>query len=151
MNLPNGREVFRTDVDISGPNNSRDQRELQRWGSSTIGLGSVGGGLEDGDGALETSSSGANLGLGGPSGKGKWDQFATNERLFGAKTDFNEEMYTTKLDRSTADFREREIKAIRLAQEIQSVSGVLPCHEYADMSERVPLIMRTLRRNGDLQ
>ncbi|CAJ0843887.1 10321_t:CDS:10, partial [Entrophospora sp. SA101] len=47
-----------------------------------------------------------------------WDQFAANEQLFGIATDFNEEIYTTKLDRSKADFKEREKAAIALANEI---------------------------------
>ncbi|CAG8532089.1 14193_t:CDS:10 [Funneliformis caledonium] len=47
-----------------------------------------------------------------------WDQFAVNEQLFGIKTDFNEEIYTTKLDRSRADFKERERQAIAIANEI---------------------------------
>ncbi|CAI2177489.1 19956_t:CDS:10 [Funneliformis geosporum] len=47
-----------------------------------------------------------------------WDQFAANEQLFGIKTDFNEEIYTTKLDRSRADFKERERQAIAIANEI---------------------------------
>jgi PAB1-binding protein PBP1 len=41
--------------------------------------------------------------------------------LFGIKTDFNEEIYTTKLDRSRADFKERERQAIAIANEITRV------------------------------
>ncbi|CAG8446395.1 14839_t:CDS:10 [Rhizophagus irregularis] len=52
------------------------------------------------------------------SGNASWDQFAANEQLFGIKTDFNEEIYTTKLDRSRADFKERERQAIAIANEI---------------------------------
>jgi hypothetical protein len=53
-----------------------------------------------------------------------WDQFAANERLFGVRTDFDEEIYTTKLDRTGADYKAREQHAIQIAQEIQqSVSN----------------------------
>jgi PAB1-binding protein PBP1 len=55
------------------------------------------------------------------SGNASWDQFAANEQLFGIKTDFNEEIYTTKLDRSRADFKERERQAIAIANEITRV------------------------------
>lgn len=50
-----------------------------------------------------------------------WDQFAVNEKLFGVKTNFDEDTYTTKLDRSGADFKEREKRAQRLANEIIGV------------------------------
>lgn len=48
-----------------------------------------------------------------------WDQFAANERLFGVRTDFDEEIYTTKLDRSGSDYKAREQQAIQIANEIQ--------------------------------
>lgn len=54
----------------------------------------------------------------------KWDQFATNEKLFGLKTDFDEEIYTTKLDRNSLHVRANEANAERLAKEIlMSSSG----------------------------
>lgn len=46
-----------------------------------------------------------------------WDQFQTNEALFGVKSTFNEELYTTKLERGP-QMREREREATRLAREI---------------------------------
>lgn len=52
-------------------------------------------------------------------GSGRWDQFATNEKRFGVTTDYDEEFYTTRLDRSRPDFREREREAARLAAEIE--------------------------------
>lgn len=117
-------DSFRTDVDISNKAGNRDNRELQRWGASAAwagggGDGGIGGSSLDGDdatfGGLESSGSG------GKGGKA-WDQFAVNEKLFGTKTNYQEELYTTKLDKSGADFRARERAAERLAQEIQSVS-----------------------------
>lgn len=50
-----------------------------------------------------------------------WNQFTANEKLFGVKTGFDEELYTTKLDRSGADFAEREKRAQALANEIMRV------------------------------
>lgn len=52
-----------------------------------------------------------------------WDQFGDNERLFGVTTDYHEEIYTTKLDRSTTGYKKREREADRVAAEILSVSG----------------------------
>jgi PAB1-binding protein PBP1 len=53
----------------------------------------------------------------------RWDQFETNERLFGVNTDFNEEDYTTKLDRSDPSFKAKEAMAIKLAKEIESTTS----------------------------
>ena len=57
----------------------------------------------------------------GSSGNAGWNQFTANEKLFGVKTGFDEELYTTKLDRSGADFAERERRAQALANEIMRV------------------------------
>lgn len=62
------------------------------------------------EGDLETSTGGS------------WDQFAANEKLFGLTTDFNEEIYTTTLNRSAPGYKDREKKAIKMANEIQKVS-----------------------------
>ncbi|KAJ2161486.1 poly(A)-binding protein binding protein [Coemansia sp. RSA 552] len=98
------RTGFKTDVDISGAGGQVAARELHRWVPDDAD------GLEPLEGGLETGTR---------PGK-SWDQFATNEQLFGLTTDFDEEIYTTKLDRTRADFKEREREAIRIAQEIQS-------------------------------
>ncbi|XP_022715224.1 polyadenylate-binding protein-interacting protein 3-like isoform X2 [Durio zibethinus] len=47
-----------------------------------------------------------------------WDQFETNQTLFGVQSTFNEELYTTKLERGP-QMRELEKKAIRIAREIE--------------------------------
>jgi len=57
----------------------------------------------------------------GSSGNAGWNQFTANEKLFGVKTSFDEELYTTKLDRSGADFAERAKRAQTLANEILRV------------------------------
>ncbi|KAJ1940461.1 poly(A)-binding protein binding protein, partial [Kickxella alabastrina] len=98
------RTGFKTDADISRMGSQIAARELHRWvPDESVELG----GLESG---LDHPAAGSQ----------SWDQFATNEQLFGLTTDFDEEIYTTKLDRTRADYKEREREAIRIAQEIQS-------------------------------
>ncbi|KAL2243204.1 UNVERIFIED_CONTAM: Polyadenylate-binding protein-interacting protein 4 [Sesamum indicum] len=53
----------------------------------------------------------------GPWNRG-WDQFEANETLFGVKSTFNEELYTTKLERGP-QMRELEREALRIAREIE--------------------------------
>ncbi len=50
-----------------------------------------------------------------------WDQFAVNEKLFGIKTDYDEHLYTTKLDKDSAEYKMREKEAERLAKQIEKV------------------------------
>ncbi|XP_050381872.1 polyadenylate-binding protein-interacting protein 3-like isoform X3 [Argentina anserina] len=47
-----------------------------------------------------------------------WDQFETNEALFGVKSTFDEELYTTKLEKGPR-MRELEREALRIAREIE--------------------------------
>ncbi|CAI9757695.1 unnamed protein product [Fraxinus pennsylvanica] len=54
----------------------------------------------------------------GPWNRG-WDQFEANETLFGVKSTFNEEIYTTKLDKGL-QMRDLEREAKRIAREIES-------------------------------
>lgn len=104
--------AFRTDTDISGAANGPRERELRAWQPE----GSSSAGAPDHNGVNRDNQT---FGLNQPNGQ--WDQFAANEKLFGVTTDFNEEIYTTKLDRNTTDFKERERKAQQLANEIQGV------------------------------
>lgn len=89
---------IRTDTEISG-NLAFRERQLQPWTSNAE---------TDVDLSLEASESGR-----------KWDQFKANEQLFGVKSDYDENIYTTRIDRSNPSYREREAAAIRLAQDIE--------------------------------
>ncbi|KAK6072446.1 LsmAD domain-containing protein [Seiridium cupressi] len=91
---------FRTDAAISG-NRAGGERVLQRWqpDSSPSNL----------DDSLEKSGS-----------RDKWDQFKTNEKLFGLKTDYDENIYTTQIDKNHPKYRERLAQADRKAKEIES-------------------------------
>ena len=53
---------------------------------------------------------------------GAWDQFKANEQLFGLKSDYDENIYTTPIDKSNPSYREREAAAKRIAQEIERTS-----------------------------
>ena len=103
--------AFRTDADISHKKGAGRERDLQAWipGSDTVPPPD---GLVGDD---DTFGPGAN-------GNTSWDQFTANETLFGVKASFDEDLYTTKLDRSAPDFKERERKAQRIANEIIGVS-----------------------------
>ncbi|KAJ1655689.1 poly(A)-binding protein binding protein [Dispira simplex] len=123
------RHGFQTDTSISGSSGAMVERELHRWNPEEHGAADV----PVFDMMTPTQNS---AGMSwcdmddGPSSKflgleeevqqrsGPWDQFAANERLFGLKTNFNEEIYTTKLDRSHPNYKKQEAEAERIAQEI---------------------------------
>ena len=67
------------------------------------------------------------FGFGGPPSNIPWDQFETNARLFGTTTSYQEEIYTTKLNRGVADYKKREKEAEKLASEITGASCRLFC------------------------
>ncbi|CAZ86354.1 unnamed protein product [Tuber melanosporum] len=96
---------FRTDAEISG-NLALRERELHRW--------------QPDEKATELSLEETNQGSGQ-----SWNQFEVNERLFGVKSDFNPDIYTTKLDRSHPLYQQREAMAEKIAREIES-QGVGP-------------------------
>lgn len=96
---------FKTDSDISA-NTAYRERELLRWQPDEV---------PDVSGGLEVTS-----------GSGAWDQFETNERLFGVRSEFDENVYTTELNRDHPDYPRRAATAARIAAEIegQSTTGL---------------------------
>jgi len=111
-------DSFKTDTDISQKAGSRRERELTAWSSDPSSPPATGtlGGLGDE----------ATFGPGAAASNTSWDQFAANEKLFGVKTNFDEDLYTTKLDRNAADFKEREREAQRIANEIMGSTSTNP-------------------------
>lgn len=87
---------FRTDADISG-NIALRERNLQRWEPSAEA---------DVDLSLE-------------SGDCSWDQFRANEQRFGLKSDYDENIYTTRIDKTHPNYLQREAEAERIAREIE--------------------------------
>lgn len=92
---------FRTDKDISSSFQVRE-RELQRW-------------VPDDD--LPALSLEESTDTGAP-----WDQFKVNEEKFGVESSYDEHLYTTKINTSAKDFKERVRRAERLAKEIEGQS-----------------------------
>lgn len=93
------RTGFRTDAAISNTRGGIG-RDLQRWEPDT---------KDDGSLTLEKSAGQT----------GQWDQFATNERLFGIKSDYDENIYTTEIDKAHPNFQQRVALADRKAKEIE--------------------------------
>ncbi|KAI9878365.1 MAG: hypothetical protein M1830_001108 [Pleopsidium flavum] len=91
---------FRTDADISG-NLALRERNLQRWEPSTE---------TDVDLSLESA------------GGASWDQFEANERLYGVRSNYDEEIYTTSIDRSNPLYKQRAARAEKIAREIEGDS-----------------------------
>lgn len=98
LTFPSAASGFRTDADISG-NLAMRERTLQRWEPAET----------DVDMSLE-STTGDTAG---------WDQFEANDRLFGLKTNYDENIYTTTIDRSDPTFRQKQADAARIAREIE--------------------------------
>ncbi|KAL4888449.1 hypothetical protein BDV59DRAFT_206148 [Aspergillus ambiguus] len=88
---------FKTDADISG-NLAVRERTLKRWEPSAD---------TDVDLSLESSDTTG------------WDQFEANARLFGATSSYDENIYTTRIDRSDPTYKQKEAEAARIAREIE--------------------------------
>ncbi|KAE9375583.1 hypothetical protein N431DRAFT_463661 [Stipitochalara longipes BDJ] len=93
---------FRTDTAISGAK-GQGERPLQRWvddGPATI------------DGSLESGRNSKSTG-------GTWDQFAENERRFGLKTDYDENIYTMPINKNDPQYKQKVAAADKIAREIE--------------------------------
>ncbi|KAH8695699.1 hypothetical protein GQ44DRAFT_634871 [Phaeosphaeriaceae sp. PMI808] len=100
----NGTSGFRTDTDISG-NAAIRERDLQKWEPSEL------------DQDLSLDSTGRST---------DWDQFSTNERLFGVKSNYDETFYTTTINRSDPQYAQRAARAEKIAREIEASSALNP-------------------------
>lgn len=98
---------FRTDTDISGHMSIRE-RKLQKWESPSD--------ISE-DYALEAKAN-AN---GQPV---KWDQFSENAKRFGIQSSWNENDYTTSIDRSNPNYAAKAARAEQLAREIEASSAM---------------------------
>jgi hypothetical protein len=98
----NGTAGFRTDTDISG-NTAIRERNLQKWEPTEI------------DTSLSLESTGRSS---------EWDQFSTNERLFGVKSNYDETFYTTTINRSDPQYTQKAARAEKIAREIEASSAL---------------------------
>ncbi|KAH8796702.1 hypothetical protein BGZ57DRAFT_920431 [Hyaloscypha finlandica] len=81
---------------------------------------------------------------------GAWDQFAENERLFGLKTDYDENIYTMPLNRNDRQYKQKAAVADRIAREIELES---PCHADGEPNEEedVPKFRSKMNHSRQLQ
>jgi len=124
---------FQTDTDISG-STSIAERELKPWvpdapGSKATPSSNPASANGSSPAPQRNGSTQATSGAGRDSETfgsalptGAWDQFEANARLFGTQTSWAEDIYTTKLDRSSPGYKKKEKEADRLAGEIMGVS-----------------------------
>jgi PAB1-binding protein PBP1 len=96
---------FKTDADISlsKNNNARRGENIEKWvpDVSTEGVSLEGLTLEQ-------------------SGSAAWDQFQTNESKFGITSEFDENLYTTRIKKDGPNYKRNLQKAEQLAKEIES-------------------------------
>ncbi|KAI4629532.1 uncharacterized protein J4E87_003796 [Alternaria ethzedia] len=97
----NGTAGFRTDTDISGKLELRE-RNLQKWEPSEV------------DPNMTLESTGRS---------NDWDQFSANERLFGVKSNYDENIYTTTINKNDPQYAERLARAEKIAREIEGSSA----------------------------
>lgn len=99
-----GNSFFRTDTAISG-NRNQGERVLQRWVPDKPA--ETDGSLEGGRGRVQP-----------------WDQFAENERRFGLKTDYDENIYTTPINTNHPNYQQRLVEADKKAREIERSTAI---------------------------
>lgn len=75
-----------------------------------------------------TGSEGLDLTLEKSTSGRTWDQFAVNERQFGIKTTYDENIYTTPIDKSHPQYKERFAKAEKTAKEIEGSATTTAHH-----------------------
>jgi PAB1-binding protein PBP1 len=141
-NAMEDHDPFRTDTDISSSGVVNKNGDLVHAGNAWTSSAdtNVSGGLDDfgglegsgggsnSRGGLFKSSSGSNNSSGnlntlGPltGNTNNWDQFSANEKKFGIKATFDEDLYTTSLDKTNIDSKQ-QMEALRLAREIEGTT-----------------------------
>lgn len=103
--ISKAQSSFKTDKDIGISRNNTPRQEMEKWVpdqsiSPGVSLDSLS--LNDDD--------------------KKWDQFATNEEKFGIVSEFDEHLYTTRINKNDPDYQKKLEKANKLAAEIEGQS-----------------------------
>ncbi|GAX24102.1 hypothetical protein FisN_9Hh354 [Fistulifera solaris] len=123
-NNPNG--TFQTDTEISGKNSGGNKGLVaagSAWTTPIASPPSSGNGNSRADALLGNAPRPVQAGLQGSIGG--WDQFKANEQLFNVKASYDENLYTTELDKSTID-QEKIEHAEKLAREIEGAASSNP-------------------------
>jgi hypothetical protein len=114
-------QEFETDTQISGTRGggSRDLVAAgTAWtnapGGKQTRAEALAGALDDPKARKDTSGLKGNI--------GGWDQFQANQKLFNVKASFDENLYTTELDKSQIDSR-KIAEAERIAKEIETTTS----------------------------
>ncbi|KAI8980172.1 hypothetical protein BD414DRAFT_516611 [Trametes punicea] len=118
--VPNGADTFKTDTDISQKTALPRERELQAWQPDTTDSGAIPSSAAPPAPVNPRNVDEVTFGPGASGGS--WDQFAVNAKLFGVRPGFDEEAYTTKLDRNAPDYKEKERRAQQIANEIMGTA-----------------------------
>ena len=117
-----------TDTDISARGSNGTQNGNGRHKDGLDDLITAGSAWMNGasDNGVSLSSRAEVLKSGGSSGLngniGQWDQFSENEKLFNVRATFDEDVYTTSLDRKSLDASQIE-KAEKMAKEIEGTAS----------------------------
>jgi hypothetical protein len=107
-------KVFQTDGEIRKGKGRMTGQELSALDGRELTMWEGGG--DEADSGLENMTLNA---ASGSHNDTSWDQFAVNEKQFGVKSTYREDLYTTKLDMSKISSQQREA-AERIAKEIEA-------------------------------
>lgn len=115
-----------TDTQISGTRGDKDQELVSAGSAWTEGAGkgrggALAGGLDD-KGGMSRKAFGTARPAGLKGSIGEWDQFKANEELFNVQATYDENLYTTELDKSQIDSR-KLAEAERIAKEIENTTS----------------------------
>eukprot|EP00514_Thraustochytrium_sp_LLF1b_P001231 CAMPEP_0184514972 /NCGR_PEP_ID=MMETSP0198_2-20121128/4249_1 /TAXON_ID=1112570 /ORGANISM="Thraustochytrium sp., Strain LLF1b" /LENGTH=638 /DNA_ID=CAMNT_0026905199 /DNA_START=489 /DNA_END=2405 /DNA_ORIENTATION=+ len=110
---------LQTDAAIGGGARPGTERKLEAADSSWVNGKATKPGAAAGGASLSSLSSGKQR---GPGSSGKWDQFEANKELFGVVSTYDENLYTTELDKDSLTAAERR-RADKLARDIENKSS----------------------------
>ncbi|KAG7398875.1 Ataxin 2-like [Phytophthora boehmeriae] len=127
---------FRTDTEISGRQGEHLYGRELEMASSWLDPALDTGALEDAPNGRRHSKN---------HGKAGWNQFEVNEKLFGVVSSYDENIYTTKLDKTKIS-TEQSRAAEKLAQEIERQSAAGNFH----LQEERGQTMRGSKNGNDL-
>lgn len=119
--------TFQTDTEISGKNAGGTKGLVAAGTAWTTPIASPPtSGNSRADALMGNAARPSTQPSGGLQGSiGSWDQFKANEQLFNVKASYDENLYTTELDKSTMDQQKIE-QAEKLAREIEGAASSNP-------------------------